>query len=560
MSGQESIRGYLFQSLIAVLNSLNKDWATICIEPKTLNDKIDIIWTFDDNEKVVCQVKSSINNFGKNDILRWLEGLRNDNKNAKKYVVHLIGNSASSTKKFFNGIGSKSESDFPEEFKELFPIKNKIQVDLDPNNIETLEYALISKLDEFLFTKEILTDYPTKKLIANGMVNQIIKISTNGKSITKKQFEDNLLEWLTFNYAEQISSDKANFELSYYLSNRIKFQREINVVRIPDIISTDLYKRKKMKIQKLFTKISKFNFDVKTFEKPIDFTDIDSVLSLSITNPFEYDDKPVVVNSYELKNLSKSTLKILQCKPDKEFFNFGNLKESKKMGTIGFFNDKISYKGSDKEKEKRKHYDEYYWRITELSDLLNFWKKVSKSSVLPIVVTNKSLTNKESIKIQLLFPKEVKIYKSKKFPIPKRLQILKDFNSNDSYLFKNLKHTQDSIVNEYYQGYPMHERIDLSILGNQSKEFERDKFRDKLDYHFDFKYYYDDNKYTIIECEIDELNTNQSISLPSYIFVRSKMDFKIEYRITCKNEPETIKGSLSYKSNNEQKASTRSAD
>jgi hypothetical protein len=50
------------------------------------------------------------------------------------------------------------------------------KVYLDPDNIETLECALISKLDEFLFTKNILTDYPTKKLIANGMVNQIVNI------------------------------------------------------------------------------------------------------------------------------------------------------------------------------------------------------------------------------------------------------------------------------------------------------------------------------------------------------------------------------------------------
>lgn len=210
MSGKESIRGYLFQSLIAVLNSLNKDWETICVEPKTQNDKIDIIWTSADDKKIVCQVKSSINNFSTNDILRWTEGLRSDNKDAENYIVHLVGNSTATTKKFFNGIGAKDESEFPDEFANLFGIKNKIQVYFDPDNLETLEHALISKLDEFLFTKNILAEHPTKKLIANGMVNQIIRISTLGKSITKKQFEDNLLEWLTFNYAQQISLDKAN--------------------------------------------------------------------------------------------------------------------------------------------------------------------------------------------------------------------------------------------------------------------------------------------------------------------------------------------------------------
>ncbi|MDO1498902.1 hypothetical protein Q2T40_00500 [Winogradskyella maritima] len=172
-----------------------------------------------------------------------------------------------------------------------------------------MEYALTSKLDEFLFTKDILTDYPTKKLIANGMVNQIIRISTRGKSITKKQFEDNLLEWLRFNYDDLITSDKANFELSFYLSNRVKFQNHINKISIEEIVPTNLYQQKKIVFKKLFDEISKFNFEVKTFEKPVDYTDMNSVLNISFTNPFNYKDKPVIINSYEIKLITNAIIK-----------------------------------------------------------------------------------------------------------------------------------------------------------------------------------------------------------------------------------------------------------
>lgn len=335
--------------------------------------------------------------------------------------------------------------------------------------------------------------------------------------------------------------------MNFYLSNRLKFKKSISKITIPDIITTDLYQQKKLAFQKLFTQIGKFDFEVKTFEKPINFEDISSVMNLSYVNSFEYEDKPVIINSYEIKLLTRATRKILNCDPEKEFFNFGNLKESKKMGTIGFYNDKISYEGSDEEKEKKNFYDDYYWLAFELLDLLSLWKKISRFATLPIVLTNKSLTYKENIKIQLLFPKKVKIYKSKKFPLPKKFQIIKDLSSDNSFLIKNIKHTQDSIVNEYYQGYPIHEPIDFSILGHQRKDFETKKLRGLLEYYFDFKYYYDNPEYTIVECEIDGINTNQSISLPSYIFIRSKSDFTIEYKITCKNEPETIKGNLTFK-------------
>jgi hypothetical protein len=33
MSGQDGARGYYFQAIIAVLDSLNQPWESVCIEP-----------------------------------------------------------------------------------------------------------------------------------------------------------------------------------------------------------------------------------------------------------------------------------------------------------------------------------------------------------------------------------------------------------------------------------------------------------------------------------------------------------------------------------------------
>jgi hypothetical protein len=53
--------------------------------------------------------------------------------------------------------------------------------------------------------------------------------------------------------------------------------------------------------------------------------------------------------------------------------------------------------------------------------------------------------------------------------------------------------------------------------------------------------------YTVLECEVSQLNTKELISLPAYIFFKSNEDFIIKYKINCKNDPEQITGELFYK-------------
>jgi len=544
MSGQESIRGYLFQSLIAVLKSLNGDWSSICVEPKTDYDKVDIIWTFPDQSLEVSQVKSSINNFSTNDIFKWIQNLTLDYDDAKIYSIYLVGNSSHSTKTLFNSIKDKSEADFPDQFKSLFKIKNRLRIFFEPNNIDTLEDALIAGVDKFFFSKDILTDYPTKKLISNGMVNQIIKISTLGKIVHKSEFENHLLEWILYNYSEQVTLNKANFELQFY--NQNQFTKTISDIKITDIQTSNLFFSKREKVKKLFEKLNRYNFEVKTFEKEYDPNDF-STLS-NFKSSFEYTNEPVIINNYEISEIKKSLKKILNVVPEKEFFNFGELKETKTIG-LGFplVSNKTILIGSEIEKEKKNLYQDFYWEINELTDLLYFWKKISKSSILPIVITNTGKQHNEEIKVQLSISENVKIIKSKSFPMPKMFQNLKDLNSDDSFLFRNIKHNQNSIVNEYYSGYIMPQFINFGMFGYEQKGQEEDKFRSMLDYYFDYNYYYDKPNQTIIECDFKELNTNEILAFPTYIFVKSKTDFTIEYEITCKNEPEKITGTLEYK-------------
>lgn len=544
MSGQESIKGYLFQSLIAVLKSLNGNWSSICVEPKTEFDKVDIIWTFSDRSIEVSQVKSSINNFSTNDIFKWLQNLILDYDDAKIYSIYLVGNSSHSTKALFNSIKDRSEADFPDQFKNLFNIKNRLRIFFEPDSIDTLEDALISGVDKFFFSKGILANYPTKKLISSGMVNQIIKISTSGKVVSKSEFENHLLEWILYNYSEQVTINRANFELNFY--NQNQFTKSISGVKISDIESSNLFLAKKAKVKRLFEQISKYNFETKTFEKEFDPNDLTTLFNFK--SSFENTNEPVIISDHEVGLITKALKRILNVVPEKEFFNFGELKKTKTMGLgFPFVQNKTILDGSEMEKEKKTLYNDFYWEINELIDLLDFWEKISKLSLLPIVIKNTGKQHNEEIRVQLSIPDSVKIMKSKTFPIPKMFQNLKDLNSDNSFLFKNIKHNQNSVVIEYYSGYIMPPFFNFGMFDHEQKSQEEDKFRSMLDYYFDYNYYYDKPKCTIIECNFKKLNTNEILAFPTYLFVKSKTDFTIEYEITCKNEPEKMTGTLEYK-------------
>ena len=87
MNGQFSIKGYLYQSLVALLDSFKIDWESVCVEPNDESEKVDIRWKYSDGRIVVVQVKSSINPFNLSSIKRWAKDLRNSTPNANEYKL-----------------------------------------------------------------------------------------------------------------------------------------------------------------------------------------------------------------------------------------------------------------------------------------------------------------------------------------------------------------------------------------------------------------------------------------------------------------------------------------
>ncbi len=95
MSGKDGIRGYLIQSVIALLESLNdRSWLKITIEFDSESEKVDIHWERPNSKRVV-QVKSSKNQIGKADAEKWATDLKS-NAAADEYELLLVGSCAQS--------------------------------------------------------------------------------------------------------------------------------------------------------------------------------------------------------------------------------------------------------------------------------------------------------------------------------------------------------------------------------------------------------------------------------------------------------------------------------
>ena len=94
MGGRDAQRGFIFQSIIAMIECLERDdWDEVKLEPDTDNDKVDIQLYKDRGILSALQVKSSKNKFARCKVRKWLEELTEDAADALEVRLCLVGDS-----------------------------------------------------------------------------------------------------------------------------------------------------------------------------------------------------------------------------------------------------------------------------------------------------------------------------------------------------------------------------------------------------------------------------------------------------------------------------------
>ena len=172
MNGQFSIKGYLYQSLVALLDSFKIDWESVCVEPNDESEKVDIRWKYSDGRIVVVQVKSSINPFNLSSIKRWAKDLRNSTPNANEYKLILIGNVTSK-------VGDNIEN---------VVIENKNM------SISDFQSIVMQKINHFFEQNgKPLISSKLCQLFVRALNHKILEDSIRGEVLYRDEFRKNLI-------------------------------------------------------------------------------------------------------------------------------------------------------------------------------------------------------------------------------------------------------------------------------------------------------------------------------------------------------------------------------
>ena len=175
MNGQYSIKGYLLQSLVALLDSFESDWETVCVEPHDESEKVDIKWTYSDGTIKAVQVKSSKNLITLSAAKNWAKELEDSTPNANWELV-LVGEIIDN--KINNTIGN------------VCVVKKSL-------SIEDFEDIILTKINTFFENNGKNAVAPSLgKLFVLSMNQQILQNSVLGKTVSRNDFNKELLNSL----------------------------------------------------------------------------------------------------------------------------------------------------------------------------------------------------------------------------------------------------------------------------------------------------------------------------------------------------------------------------
>lgn len=553
MGGQEGVRGYLLQAIIATLDSLNReDWLTVTIEPNSKNDKVDIVWTEKDNSEIIYQVKSSINNFEKSDILSWILDLIGESANVKEFKVVLIGNCSSTTKKFFNSFKDKaSEKNLETKFHPLISFKDKITVEIKALDLDTFDSAINSKVHKFLSKKNLKLDFSTVELIADGLKVQFLRFSTNGRKMSREEFTSQLLNWIEFNYPSYLAKNNNELELQFYLTKILSFSSSLeNNFNFSKIIDSEFIQSKVNSLKDSLIEITEIKLPkLQTINN--NNPHLDNLRKLGLQSQILSAANQVSANisKTEINLVQNLTKNILHLDLDNDFFYTGNLMQAEVRLNLPFFGSSSpNYTGTTNEIKKRTLLDDFFLELKDVNDLINYWKRLGEFRLIPLILRNNGSVPNESIDIQLHFPLNTQIVYPKDFPVPERYNNLKELNRTGGLLSHFLKHSKDSKVKEYDFGFFLPE-IELPSLPfgesfEEKKSKEIRKYNNLLESIFAYEIFHDNDDKITLACTINNVKPNDSVSLPCYLFTKSKEGFLINYEINSKNLASKIVGSL----------------
>jgi len=558
MGGREGSRGYLYQAIASVLNSLNENnWEYVQLEPDSQNDKIDVMWEYGDGTKKATQIKSSYNNLPQADIKNWLEELINDAEDANHLSLLLIGTCSDTTKKYINRINKLKSTDpiVGDELSDIIKSRlDNISIQLENFDQEAMETKINVALDRFLEGKGNSVSYSIREMMVGAIIHTFFRFSTNGQKVSREAFEQKILEWVNFNFPQVKGANlaKKNLLVYFYLKQKVDFSTRFEGLNFK-FYNPPYVKRLKEELLAVMNDIKDVDLSVEDME----FVNKEALssaaqglgLGLRFKTKNLFQDIPKSdTNNAEISDEEKEkyivkTRNLLEESIQKDFFCVGELKvgSSSRQSIIP----STSLFGTDLEKKKWKLIKTFIQELNYLEMVINYLEYLNSFFVIPLVLKNEGEVFDEDIKVTLHFPESVTVATKDSFEAPNSIDFINLLIGTGGMFNRVMRHHEDSKVmenvnpNTNFQTPIMDPREVVKLEPNKKK------FRKYLDSFHNCEVFTESNS-TIIKYCFDKLNVSDSISFPTYILVNANDSFEIKYEITSKNLNSLIKGKLFY--------------
>lgn len=206
MSGNSGIRGYLLQTIVSLLSTLQEDkaWEYVALEPNNESEKVDVAWYFTDNNIKFTQVKSSQNQINLSSVKEWAKELENSLV-ATEYELILIGPC------------SKEVANLGRFGKVLVPTPKPLDID---GLIEQASH----KLDHYTARRGFAQLSPLiRELIVNAIITKLEVFSTTGTKVSKETFCNLIDEWI-----KSVIESKNNIDNASNTMKGMKFEEWVN--------------------------------------------------------------------------------------------------------------------------------------------------------------------------------------------------------------------------------------------------------------------------------------------------------------------------------------------
>ena len=224
MGGKEGSRGYLYQAIAAVIESLSDNgWDKIYLEFPSENDKVDI--ALEENGVIVkvIQVKSTIDSFQKSNVASWIKALINDKAEANCVQLILIGACTSGVPELFESIKKYKSGTMDQKAKNSLSgfdcrVLDGVEISYKnlPFDVDSLRGLSRDSLHKYLSKRDEFVCFDKLGFIVDAMVNDQMLSSIIGDGIDRVDFEENLNNRLLF-LSNEYKSDRISVGIQSFI-------------------------------------------------------------------------------------------------------------------------------------------------------------------------------------------------------------------------------------------------------------------------------------------------------------------------------------------------------